>query len=217
MVPHPAARGPPGRPRAGFAQGEKRHYTRIVINRRKAVVGYITYEIARRLARRELLKRVAALRPGRPNGPNGPNGKYERQGGLLMLKRTKTAGAVATDRASALVETVRPIVQKAINDPQLHDAIRQAFATGREVTGEIQGNKPSKAARKIAEDRKLHKRVESSAQELKKAVSELVDAKPRKKGKARRAFGVIAIVGAIAGGVVLVMRKLRGEPGDDGV
>jgi hypothetical protein len=187
-----------------------------VINRRKAVVGYITYEIARRLARRELRKRVAVLRPSRPNRPNGPNGKYERQGGLLMLKRTKTAGAVATDRATALVETVRPIVQKAINDPQLHEAIRQAFATGREVTGEIQGNKPSKAARKIAEDRKLHKRVESSVHDLQKAVSGLVDAKPRKKSRARRAFGAIAIVGAIAGGVVLVLRKLRGEQDHDG-
>ena len=128
-----------------------------------------------------------------------------------MLKRTKSAGAVATDRATALVETVRPIVQKAINDPELHEALRKAFATGREVTGEIQGNKPGRAARKLAQDRRLHKRVEASAQDLQKAVSGLVDSTPKKKkGRIRRAFGAIAIVGAIAGGVVVVLRKLRG-------
>jgi hypothetical protein len=178
-----------------------RHYTRDVINRRKAVIGYATYAIARRLMRREVRRRVGALRQGGPRHP---------QGGL-MLKRTKSAGAVATDRATALVETVRPIVQKAMNDPELHEALRRAFATGREVTGEIQGNKPGRAARKLAQDRKLHKRVETSAQDLQKAVSGLVGAAPKKKkGRIRRAFGAIAIVGGIAGAVVVVLRKLRG-------
>jgi len=186
-----------------------------VINRRKALVGYLTYRIARLVLRREALRRVGGLRQ---NGPNGPNGQYDRQGGLMIKQRTRSAGAVATDRAAALVETVRPIVQKAINDPQLHDAIRQAFATGREVGGEIQKNKPSKAARNIAENRKLHKRVESSVQDLQKAVSSLVEeSKPKKKSGAKRAFGVIAILGAIAGSVFVVLRKLRGGQDDDGV
>jgi len=186
-----------------------------VINRRKAFVGYVTYRIARLVLRREALRRVHGLRQ---NGPNGPNGQYDRQGGLMIKQRTRSAGAVATDLAAALVETVRPIVQKAINDPQLHEALRQAFVTGREVTGEIQKNKPSKAARNIAENRKLHKRVESSVQDLQKAVSSLVDeAKPKKKSGAKRAFGVIAIVGAIAGSVFLVLRRLRGGQDDDGV
>jgi hypothetical protein len=198
----------------GFTRGEERHYTRDVFNRRKAAVGYATFVIARLLARREVRRRVGALRS---NGRDRSNGQHERQGGLMIKQRTRSAGAVATDRATALVETVRPIVQKAINDPQLHDAIRQAFATGREVTGEIQKNKPTKAARKIAENRKLHKRVESSVQDLQKAVSNLVDAKPKKRGGAKRAFGVIAIIGAIAGSVFVVMRKLRGQQDDDGV
>ena len=136
----------------------------------------------------------------------------------MIKQRTRSAGAVATDRATALVETVRPIVQKAINDPQLHDALRQAFGVGREVTGEIQKNKPSKAARKIAENRKLHRRVESTVHDLQRAVSSLVDeAKPKRKNRAKRAFGVIAILGAIAGSVFVVLRKLRGQQGDDGV
>jgi hypothetical protein len=199
----------------GFTQGEERHYTRDVLNRRKAAVGYATFVIARRLARRQVRRRLGALRP---NAPGGSNGQHERQGGLMIKQRTRSGGAVATDRAAALVETVRPIVQKAINDPQLHDALRQAFGVGREVTGEIQKNKPSKAARKIAENRKLHRRVESTVHDLQRAVSSLVDeAKPKRKNRAKRAFGVIAILGAIAGSVFVVMRKLRGRQGDDGV
>ena len=122
------------------------------------------------------------------------------------MKQAKNALNAA--RAVALVETVRPIVTKAINDPELHDALRKAFATGMDVRDEISGKKPSKAARKLANDRKLQKRVESSAQDLQKAVSGLVEA-PKKKGGFKRFVGRVAVVGAVAGGVVVALRKLR--------
>lgn len=125
-----------------------------------------------------------------------------------MLKKT-----AAADRAAALVETVRPIVTKAMNDPELHEALRQAFATGREVTGEIHGTPPRKAAKKLAKDRKLQRKVESSALDLQKAVSGLVEA-PKKKGRVRRFVGRVAVMGAAAGAAVVVLRKLRG--GGDG-
>ena len=122
------------------------------------------------------------------------------------MKQAKNARAAA-DRASALVEQVRPIVTKAVNDPDLHEALRQAFTTGREVKDEISGKPPRKAARKIAKDRKLQRRVEHSAQDLQKAVSNLME-KPRK-GRFRRLVGRLAVVGAVAGGVVVLMRKLK--------
>jgi len=124
-----------------------------------------------------------------------------------MLKKT-----AAADRAAALVETVRPIVTKAMNDPELHEALRQAFATGREVTGEIHGRPPAKAAKRLANDRKLQRRVESSAHDLQKAVSGLVEP-PKKKGRIRRCVGRIAVIGAAAGAVAVVLRKLRGGGG----
>lgn len=124
-----------------------------------------------------------------------------------MLKRS-----AATDRAAALVETVRPIVTKAMNDPELHEALRQAFATGREVTGEIHGKPPAKAAKKLAKDRKLQRRVESSAADLQKAVTSLVET-PKKKGRIRRLVGRVAVIGAAAGAVMVVLRKLRGGSG----
>jgi hypothetical protein len=199
----------------GFTRGQERHYTRDVLNRRKALVGYLTYRFVRLVLRREAVRRVDALRP---SGSNGSNGQQDRQGGLMIKQRSKGAGAAAAVGAAALVETVRPIVQKAINDPELHDAIRKAFATGREVTGEIQKNKPSKAARNLAENRKLHRRVESSVQDLQKAVSSLVEeSKAKKKSGRKRIVGTIAVLGAIAGGVFLALRKLRGGQDDGGV
>ena len=127
-----------------------------------------------------------------------------------MLKKS-----AAADRAAALVETVRPIVTKAMNDPELHEALRQAFATGREVTGEIHGKPPAKVARKLAKDRKLQRRVESSAVDLQKAVSSLVE-QPKKKGRIRRFVGRVAVIGAAAGAAVVVLRKLRGGGGGGG-
>ena len=125
-----------------------------------------------------------------------------------MLKKS-SGGRIAADRAAALVETVRPIVTKAMNDPDLHEALRQAFATGREVTGEIHGKPPAKAAKKLAQDRKLQRKVEASAADLQKAVTGLVE-QPKKKGRIRRLIGRLALLGAVAAGVAVVLRKLRG-------
>jgi hypothetical protein len=173
----------------------------VVINRRQAVVGYVTYRLGRRIARQKLRRALGALRPVR-----------EADGGVDM--KSKNARHAA-DRAATLVETVRPIVTKAMSDPELHEALRQAFNTGREVRDEISGTAPTKAARNIAKDRKLQKRVETSAQDLQKAVTGLVEA-PRKKGRIRRTIGRIAILGAVAGAVVVVLRKVRGGGDDTG-
>jgi hypothetical protein len=165
-----------------------------VINRRQAFVGYLTFRAVRALAQRRLRRTAGGLRPGYADGGS-------------EMRQTKNARAAA-DRAAALVDQVRPIVTRAMNDPELHDALRQAFSTGREVKDEISGQKPSKAARRIAQDRKLQKRVESSAQDLQKAVSNLVE-EPKKKGRVKRLIGRVAVIGAVAGGVVVVLKKLR--------
>lgn len=123
------------------------------------------------------------------------------------MKQAKQARAAA-DRAAALVETVRPIVAKAMSDPDLHEALRQAFNTGRDVRDELSGKPPAKAARKLAQDRRLQKRVETTAQDLQRAVSSLVE-RP-KGGRIRRTAGRLAVIGAVAGGVVVLMRKLKG-------
>lgn len=169
-----------------------------MLNRRQAVIGYVTFRVARRLALLWARQAVAGLRPGtRPKAEGGH-----------MLKKS-SGGRVAADRAAALVETVRPIVTKAMHDPELHEALRQAFLTGREVTGEIQGKPPGKAAKKLARDRKLQRKVETSAADLQKAVSGLVET-PKKKGRVRRLIGRLALLGAVAGTVAFALRKMRG-------
>jgi len=164
-----------------------------VIHPRRALLGFVTYRLARRIARRKLRRAFGAMRPDDADGGQ-------------RMKQAKSA--LNTARAVALVETVRPIVTKAMNDPELHEALRKAFATGMDVKDEISGKKPSKAARKLANDRKLQKRVETSAQDLQKAVSGLVEPE-RKKGRVKRLVGRVAVIGAVAGGVVVVLRKLR--------
>lgn len=157
------------------------------------MLGFVLYRLARRIARRKLRRTVGAMRPDDADGGQ-------------RMKQAKNA--LNTARAVALVETVRPIVTRAMNDPELHDALRKAFATGMDVREEISGQKPSKAARKIAKDRKLQKRVESSAQDLQKAVTNLVE-QPKKKGRVKRLIGRVAVIGAVAGGVVVVLKKLK--------
>jgi hypothetical protein len=177
-----------------------------VINRRQAVIGYFTYRLARRLALGEARRRAAGLRPA-----------HRLHQGENMFRNSRGSAAAATDRAQAVVEAVRPIVTKPMHDPELHEAIRQAFNTGRDVQSTISGKKPSKAAKKLANDRKLHKRVETSANDLQKALSGLVEApKEAKKGRAKRIIGRIAVIGAVAGGAVVLLRRFRGG-GDDAV
>lgn len=132
-----------------------------------------------------------------------------------MFKNSKGTATAAADRAAALVETVRPIVNRAMHDPELHEALRQAFATGREVQGEISGTPPTKAAKKIAQDRKLQKKVESSANDLQKAVSGLIEAPKKKKRGVMSMIGKLAVIGAVAGGAVVLLKKFTGGGGDD--
>jgi len=163
------------------------------MDRRRVILGFVTYRLARRIARRKLRRTVGAIRPDDADGGQ-------------RMKQAKNA--LNTARAVALVEAVRPVVTRAMSDPELHDALRQAFATGMDVKDEISGKKPSKAARKLANDKKLQKRVETSAQDLQKAVSGLVE-QPKKKGGFKKFVGRVAVVGAVAGGVVVVLKKLK--------
>jgi hypothetical protein len=163
------------------------------MDHRRAALGFVTYRLARRIARRKLRRAFGAMRP------------EDADGGQRM---SKVKNAKAAARAVALVEVVRPVVTKAMNDPEFHDALRRAFSTGRDVKDELSGQKPSAAARKLANDRKLQKRVEASAADLQKAVSGLV-VPQKKKGGFRRFVGRVAVVGAVAGGVVVVLRKFK--------
>jgi hypothetical protein len=189
-----------------------------MLNRRQAVVGYATYVLARRVARRAVRRKLEDLRPF--SGANGTEVVRERGGRMLKrsngakaARRTREATAAGAGKASALIEAVRPLIERAASDHQLHAAIRNALATGREVSSQVSGKKPSKAARKLADDRKLQRRALASVTELRDAVTGVV--KEPKKKKGRKLFGVVAAIAAVAAAVPFLKSRLNGNGGGE--
>lgn len=137
--------------------------------------------------------------------------KKTREAGRSSAEGAGSAAQAGVERTSALVELVRPLIVRAANDPQLHEAIRNAFNTGREVNAEVHGKKPSKAAKRIAGNKKLQKRAVASATELRDALSGLVE-QPKKRRR-RRFLAVVAVLGAVAAAVPYLRKRFNG--GDD--
>lgn len=169
-------------------------------NRRKAILGYVTWFIASRVARRAARKKIDNVSPD----------VLQDGGKDSILMKTKSAPQAAVTRAATLVEAVRPVVQRAMNDPELHAALRQAFDTGREVTVKVKGRPPKKAAQKIARDRKLQRRVETSASDLRSALAAVLEEPEKKKGKFRRVMGPVIVIGGAATAVFVFLRKRNG-------
>jgi hypothetical protein len=158
-----------------------------MLNRRKAVLGYLTWLVASRVARRVVRKKVGGLRPA----------AFQDDGRMQMLNRTKAAPKAVAAKTAALAAVATPIVQRAISDPELHAAIRQAFDTGREVTTEVRGSSPKTTQKRVARDQKLLAKVETSAAELQKAVTAVVK-EPEKKGFFRRVVTPLLVIGGVA-------------------
>jgi hypothetical protein len=169
-----------------------------MIHRRKAIVGAVAWWVGRRIAQRKLASAQAAV------VPDG--------GSWQMLNRTRSAPQAVAERTTSLVEAVRPVVQRAINDPEFHAALRQAFETSREVRGQVKGKPPAKAAQRIARDRKLQRRVETSANDLKEAVAAVLQEPKRQKRKGffRRVVTPVLVVGGVAAAVFTFMKKRGG-------
>lgn len=196
-----------------------------MLNRRQTVIGYLTFLVARYAVRRQVRRRLGAMRlagGGRLALLSDRRTDATREG-TRMLKRTKkvghsglggtkAAGRAGLEQGSAVVEAVRPIVTRALNDPKLHDALRHAFSTGKEVNSRLSGKKPAKAARKLADDRKLQKRAAASATELRDALGGLFE-KPKKERKRRRGLLILGVIAAVAAAVPFIKKRLGG--GDD--
>jgi hypothetical protein len=158
----------------------------VMINRRKAIIGYVTYFFTTRIVGRIVRKKAGDVVPG-----------SSENGGTGMLNRTKAAPKAVAAKTAALAAVATPIVQRAISDPELHAAIRQAFDTGREVTTEVRGSSPKTTQKRVARDQKLLAKVETSAAELQKAVTAVVK-EPEKKGFFRRVVTPLLVIGGVA-------------------
>lgn len=129
-----------------------------------------------------------------------------------MLKRKSPARAT-TDRASSVIDALRPVVTRALSDPELHTALRNAFDTGRVLSDEVLGQKPRKAAKKLAEDKKLRRRVQASALELRDAFEHVSE--PPAKRRGRGLLKLILAAGAAAGAFYLAKKRGADAGGDD--
>jgi hypothetical protein len=76
----------------------------------------------------------------------------------------------ATDR----IQDAKPYVQRALQDEELRDNLRSAFATARDVYDELLGNRGvTGIATKVASDEDIQAQLRSAIQELRKAADRI--------------------------------------------
>jgi adenylosuccinate synthase len=114
-----------------------------------------------------------------------------------MAAQKKAAKAGAGAAAAAKAVRSNQYVQRVMDDPELRENLRSAFASARKAYGRMQNGKgPVKA---VTEDKKTQKQLKEAANSLKEAADQLRGNK-KKKGRKGRLF-LLAVVGA---GVALV-------------
>jgi adenylosuccinate synthase len=114
-----------------------------------------------------------------------------------MASKKKAAKAGAGAAAAAKVVRSNQYVQRVMDDPELRENLRNAFASARKAYGRMQNGKgPVKA---VTEDKKTQKELKEAANSLREAADQLRGNKKRKSRKGR--VFLLAVVGA---GVALV-------------
>ena len=91
----------------------------------------------------------------------------------------------AKDRVSDAAESIRPYVERAMNDEKLRGDVLRAFGTAREVYGELAGetNRPIAIASRVATDDKLRDAIEDL-----RSVSDRLQGKKERSGGRKSAL-----------------------------
>lgn len=135
-----------------------------------------------------------------------------------MALRNRTPAETGADRLAAAAAAVRPYVDLARDDPELQAALREAVAAGSDVSRELSGVKPEKAARRLARDRDLQARIGAGARALGESALIVRDER-RKARRHARAQALLAAMGALSlaglGAVAYLRRRRAGEPAED--
>jgi hypothetical protein len=129
--------------------------------------------------------------------------------------------AKTKDRLYDTADTMRPYVDRAIHDEDLHDNLKEAFKAARDVYAELLGNRNLTAtAMRAASDKEIQ-------DNLKKAVEELRTAANRMQGKEDHgARNTMLLLAGITAGILFnpmtgpqtrawLMAKITGEGSDD--
>jgi hypothetical protein len=125
------------------------------------------------------------------------------------------------DRLYDTADTVKPYVDRALHDDDLHDNLKEAFKAARDVYSELLGNRNlTSTAVRAATDKEIQ-------DNLKKAVEELRTAANRIQGKEdHSARNTMLLLAGITAGILFnpmtgpqtrawLMEKITGEGSDD--
>ena len=129
--------------------------------------------------------------------------------------------AKTKDRLYDTADTMKPYVDRALHDDDLHDNLKEAFKAARDVYAELLGNRNlTSTAVRAATDKEIQ-------DNLKKAVEELRTAANRIQGKEdHSARNTMLLLAGITAGILFnpmtgpqtrawLMEKLTGESSDD--
>jgi hypothetical protein len=107
--------------------------------------------------------------------------------------------AKTKEKVADTADSVRPFVERAMRDEKLRQDVQSAFSVARKVYDELTGAKnTSKAASKLAGDKKLHRDLQAAVQDLRDAAIRLQGKAPKqKKGRKGRLFLAILALGAL--------------------
>jgi len=82
------------------------------------------------------------------------------------------------------VSDVKPYVRRAIQDEELRDNLRSAFATARDVYDELIGNRGmTGVATRVASDKEIQDQLRSAIEDLRSAAGRIQGAADRHKGR----------------------------------
>lgn len=129
--------------------------------------------------------------------------------------------AKTKDKLYDTADTMRPYVDRALHDDDLHDNLKEAFKAARDVYAELLGNRNlTGTAMRAATDKEVQ-------ENLKKAVDELRTAASRIQGKEDHgARNTMLLLAGITAGILFnpmtgpqtrqwLMEKITGESSDD--
>ena len=100
----------------------------------------------------------------------------------------------AKDRVSDAAESIRPYVERAMNDEKLRGDVLRAFGTAREVYGELAGetNRPIAIASRVATDDEIRDKLRDAIEDL-RSVSDRLQGKKERSGGRKSALLIAGI------------------------
>jgi response regulator RpfG family c-di-GMP phosphodiesterase len=131
----------------------------------------------------------------------------------------------AKDKVAGAAGGVRPYVERALNDDELRENVKKAYASGRSVYDQLAKKRSvSKAATRLATDQKMQNELRKAVEELREATERMKRGQPKKESHGGRNFLLLltgAVVGALFNPVTgpalrrLLGKKLGGGSGFD--